>query len=117
MTLNSLGAKCSPSLILNQFSPGYETLHACGTAKDFSKNTKILIKTRGFLDDFTIFQDGIFMNKSNSPHIITQVCNNCAYWKDVIGKVNKFFLNLLNSNTTNIAKEIFIIPTKDIQKK
>ena len=32
-------------------------------------------------------------------------------------KVNKsFFLNLLDSNTNNIAKDIFIIPTEDVQK-
>ena len=29
----------------------------------------------------------------------------------------KFFLNPLDSNTTNIAKDIFIIPTEDINKK
>ena len=28
----------------------------------------------------------------------------------------KVFLNLLDSNTTNIVKDIFIFPTEDIQK-
>ena len=30
---------------------------------------------------------------------------------------SQFFLNLLDSNTTNTVKYIFIIPTKEIQKK
>ena len=46
-----------------------------------------------------------------------QVYNTCFYWKCVIRNVNIcFFLNLLESNTTNIVKDIFIIPTEDTQK-
>ena len=36
---------------------------------------------------------------------IGKVYHKCEY---------KFFLNFLDSNTTNIVKDIFIIPTKDI---
>ena len=39
-------------------------------------------------------------------------------WECVTMKVNiSFFRNFLNSNTTNIAMDIFIIPTEDIHKK
>ena len=34
------------------------------------------------------FKLSIFMNKSNSPYVITYVYNNCAYWKGVIRKLN-----------------------------
>ena len=41
-----------------------------------------------------------------------------AYKKSVLGKVYiRFFLKPVHSNTTNIAKNIFIIPTEDIHKK
>ena len=48
-----------------------------------------------------------------------QVYNNSVYRKcDVLlEKSIKAFLNLLDSNTTNIAKDIFVIPTEDIPKK
>ena len=35
----------------------------------------------------------------------------------LLEKSKKFFLNLLDSNTTKIVKDIFIFPTEDIQKK
>ena len=35
----------------------------------------------------------------------------------LLEKSIKFFLNFLNSNTTNIVKDIFIFTTEDIQKK
>ena len=46
-----------------------------------------------------------------------QVYNAGIYWKCVIGKIYKsFVLKILDSNTTNIVKDIFIIPTEDVQK-
>ena len=36
-----------------------------------------------------------------------------CYWKSQ----QKFFLNLLDSNTTNIVKDIFLFPAEDIPKK
>ena len=46
-----------------------------------------------------------------------QVYNTGIYWKCVIGKINKnFVLKFLDPNTTNIVKDIFIIPTEDVQK-
>ena len=60
----------------------------------------------------------IFMNKLNLPYIISYVYNNRVYWQGVIAKVNiKFFLNPLQSNITNIAKDTFIVSTEDINKK
>ena len=56
----------------------------------------------------------IFMNKSNFPNIITQAYNNRAYWEGVLRKANMFFLNPLDSNTTTIAADIFVIATEDI---
>ena len=58
-----------------------------------------------------------------------QVYNNHVSWKCVgsqlevsrkcvARKLNiKFFLNLLDSNTTNIFKDVFITPTEDIYKE
>ena len=58
------------------------------------------------------------MNKLYLLDIITQVSEKRACWKGVIRKVNiKFFLNPLNSNTTNIIKDSFIISTEDMHKK
>ena len=45
-----------------------------------------------------------------------QFCNTRIYRKCVIRKVS-FFVDLLDSNTTNIVKDIFIIPTEHIHKK
>ena len=45
-----------------------------------------------------------------------KVYNTCLFYKCIITKVNKsFFLRLLDSNTTNIVKDIFIIQTEDMQ--
>ena len=52
------------------------------------------------------------MNKSNSLCKITEVYKNRAYWKSIIRKTIP-----LDSNTTNIAKDIFIIPTEDHTQK
>ena len=35
----------------------------------------------------------------------------------LLEKSKKFFLNLLDSNTTKVVKDIFIFPTEDITKK
>ena len=48
------------------------------------------------------------MNKSNFPDINTMSIENVF--------LKKFFLNLLESKTTNIAKDIFIIPAEEIHK-
>ena len=60
---------------------------------------------------------GIFMNKSNSPHImIIMFIILVSIGNVTLEKSLKVFLNLLGSNTTNIVKNIFIFPTEDIQK-
>ena len=45
------------------------------------------------------------------------VYNTRLYWKCIIRKVNKSFLNLLDWNRTSIVKDIFMISTEDMQKK
>ena len=46
-----------------------------------------------------------------------QVYNTGLYWKCVIRKINKrFFLKILDSNTTNIVKDIFIFQQKTYKK-
>ena len=57
------------------------------------------------------------MHKSNFPYLMKQVYNTGLYWKCVIRKINKnFFLKILDSNTTNIVKDIFIFQQKTYKK-
>ena len=51
------------------------------------------------------------MNKSNSPYKIKFSIENVSLEKSI--KV----LNLLDLNKTDIVKDVFIIPTDDLQKK
>ena len=56
------------------------------------------------------------MNKQYSLYIIAYVYDNRAYWKGIIRSEYQFFRNPLDSNTTNIADDKFIIPTEHILK-
>ena len=53
------------------------------------------------------------MNKSNSSYFVITV----SIGKILLEKWYKFFLNPVDWNTTNIAKDTLIIPTEETQKK
>ena len=56
------------------------------------------------------------MNKSYSPDIITKFVITVSFGCMLLGNEYKFFLRPLDSNTTNIVKDIFIIPTRYTEK-
>ena len=56
------------------------------------------------------------MNKSYSPDIITKFIITVSFGYMLLGNEYKFFLRPLDSNTTNIVKDIFIIPTRYTEK-
>ena len=56
------------------------------------------------------------MNKSYSPDIITKFIITVSFGYMLLRNEYKFFLRPLDSNTTNIVKDIFIIPTRYTEK-
>ena len=56
------------------------------------------------------------MNKSYFPDIITEFIITVSFGYMLLGNEYKSFLRPLDSNTTNIVKDIFIIPTRYTEK-
>ena len=56
------------------------------------------------------------MNKLYFPDIITEFIITVSFGYMLLGNEYKSFLRPLDSNTTNIVKDIFIIPTRYTEK-